>query len=65
MESRVSYSNNNQRYIITDAATSKGMKQKSSISGTFTFFKQEVQKSVGALNLHDNLRNNLNVFMLF
>ncbi len=35
-----------------------------SITGTFTFFNQDVQKNVGALNFHANLKNNMNVYVV-
>ena len=35
-----------------------------SITGTFTFFNQDVQKNVGALNFHATLKNNMNVYVV-
>jgi hypothetical protein len=32
------------------------------ITGTLTFFNQDVQKNAGALNFHANLKNNMNVY---
>jgi hypothetical protein len=35
-----------------------------SITGTFTFFNQDMQKNTGALNFHANLKNNMNVYFV-
>jgi hypothetical protein len=34
------------------------------ITGTFTFFNQSVEKNIGALNFHSNISTNSNVYVL-
>jgi hypothetical protein len=34
------------------------------ITGTFTFFNQSVEKNIGALNFHSNISRNSNVYVL-